>query len=104
MTLNKAIALIFFILMSTTACTIHRIEVQQGNIIKPELLKQLKPGISMRQVQFIMGTPLIQDPFHPNRWDYVFTLQPGDVRKITKYQHVAVFFKDDKLVKVEKHL
>lgn len=88
----------------TAACTMHRIDVQQGNIIKPELLEQLKPGISKRQVRFIMGTPLIQDPFHSDRWDYVYTLQPGNSRKITERQRVTVYFENDQLVKVDKKL
>ena len=87
-----------------SACTIHRLDVQQGNIIKDDMLEQLIPGISKRQVRFIMGTPLIQDPFHKDRWDYVFTMQPGDKRKITEYRRVTVYFKDDKLVKIDKHL
>jgi len=98
------ITLIACLCLFSLSCTIHRLDVQQGNIIKPELLDQLTPGISKRQVRFIMGTPLIQDPFHANRWDYIFTMQPGHIRKVTEYQHVSVYFKDDKLVKIDKKL
>ncbi len=87
-------------ILTLPACTVHRLDVQQGNIIKDEMLEQLEVGISKRQVRFIIGTPLVQDPFHPNRWDYVFTKQPGDERKITEYKHISVFFEDDKLIKV----
>ncbi len=86
------------------ACTIHRIDVQQGNIIKPEQIEQLKPGLSKRQVRFIMGSPMIQDPFHNERWDYVYTLQPGNVRKIEERQLVTVYFENDVLVKIDKRL
>jgi len=103
MKLLKITIIACFALLSS-ACTIHRIDVQQGNIIKPELLEQLEPGISKRQVRFIMGSPLIQDPFHADRWDYIFTMQPGHLRKVTEYQRVSVFFQDDKLVKVDKKL
>lgn len=92
------------ICLGFSACTIHRIDVQQGNIIKPEQVAQLKPGINKRQVRFIMGSPLIQDPFHANRWDYIYTLQPGNVRHITERQQVTVFFENDILVRVEKKL
>ncbi|HFE37712.1 MAG TPA: outer membrane protein assembly factor BamE [Gammaproteobacteria bacterium] len=88
------------LLISLSACTIHRIDVQQGNIIQEQQVKKLKPGISKRQVRFIMGTPLIEDPFNANRWDYVFTMQPGNERKITKYQRITVYFEDDKLSKI----
>jgi len=85
------------------ACSIHRLDVQQGNIIKDEQVAKLKPGISKRQVRFIMGTPLIEDPFHANRWDYVFTMQPGTERKVTEYQRVTVYFDEEKLSKVDKY-
>ena len=84
------------------ACTIHRLDIQQGNIIKDKQVEKLTIGISKRQVRFIMGTPLIQDPFHANRWDYVYTDQPGTKRKITKYQRVTVFFENDKLSKIDR--
>jgi outer membrane protein assembly factor BamE len=92
-----------FSLLVINACTIHRLDVQQGNIIKEEQIEKLKPGISKRQVRFIMGSPLIQDPFHDNRWDYVFTMQPGTERKVTEYQHIAIYFEEDKLSKFEKY-
>jgi len=100
---NYLTPLLAICVLSLSACTIHRLDVQQGNIIKEEALEQLKVGISKRQVRFIVGTPLIQDPFHPNRWDYVFTKQPGDERKIVEYKHMSVFFEDDKLIKIEKN-
>lgn len=83
-------------------CTIHRIDVQQGNIIKPEMLDQLKPGITKRQVRFIMGSPMVEDPFHRDRWDYIYTLQPGNIRKIEERKRVTVYFKDDILVEIDK--
>ena len=89
-------------LLGTSACTIHRLDIQQGNIIKDEQVEKLKLGISKRQVRFIMGTPLVQDPFHANRWDYVFTDQPGTERKIIDYKRVTVYFEEDKLSKIDK--
>ena len=103
MKLTKLVIICLTTLFSL-ACTIHRVDVQQGNIIKPEQLEQLKPGISKRQVRFIMGTPLIQDPFHSDRWDYVYTLQPGHLRKITERQRVTIYFEGDKLVKIDKKM
>jgi len=96
--------LLILSLVILNGCTIHRLDVQQGNIIKEDQLEKLKPGISKRQVRFLMGTPLIEDPFHPNRWDYVFTNQPGTKRKIVEYQRVTVYFENDQLAKVDKFL
>ncbi|MDH3326881.1 MAG: outer membrane protein assembly factor BamE [Gammaproteobacteria bacterium] len=96
------IFLLFVALISTNGCTVHRLDIQQGNIIKDEMVDQLKIGSSKRQVRFVMGSPLLTDPFHADRWDYVFTEQPGDKREITEYRHLSVYFEGDKLVKIVK--
>jgi outer membrane protein assembly factor BamE len=73
----------------------YRIDVQQGNFISQEMVAQLKPGQTRDQVRFILGTPLVADPFHASRWDYTFRLQKN--RGETTTSHVAVFFTGDKL-------
>ena len=102
--MRKVVFSLLFVcfIMINSGCTIHRLDVQQGNIIKDEMLEQLKIGSSKRQVRFVMGSPLLTDPFHANRWDYVFTDQPGNKRKITEYRHVALYFENEKLVKIVK--
>lgn len=84
-----------------TACSdlqfpwVYRINIDQGNIITQDMVNQLKPGMSRSQVQFVMGTSLIMDTFHDNRWDYVYTLQDSKGKR--KEQRLTVFFQDDKL-------
>ena len=101
--------LILLVASVLTACTIHRIDVQQGNVITDEMVSQLETAlkgpqeVNRRQVRFIMGTPMIEDPFHRDRWDYIFTLQPGDTRAITEYRRVTVFFDGDKALRIEKY-
>lgn len=97
----------FFIMVSIlaaslTGCAIHRIDVQQGNVIKDDMVKQLTVGMTERQVRFILGSPLIQDPFHKNRWDYIYTLQPGDTRAITERKHLKLTFENDKLASIDR--
>ncbi len=75
---------------------VYRINIDQGNIITQEMVDQLKPGLTRDQVKFIMGSPLVIDPFHPDRWDYVYTLRKGDGTR--KRDQLSVFFKDDLLV------
>ncbi|MDH5729340.1 MAG: outer membrane protein assembly factor BamE [Gammaproteobacteria bacterium] len=87
-----------------SACTIHTIDIQQGNVIDKEGLDQLAIGMTKRQVRFILGTPLLQDPFHINRWDYIYTLQPGNTREITKRQRVTIYFENETLVKIDRQL
>lgn len=56
---------------------VYKIDIQQGNVITQDMIDQLRPGMTRRQVRFIMGNPLISDTFHANRWDYLYSLQPG---------------------------
>lgn len=78
---------------------VYRVDVQQGNIIDQEMLDKLRPGMDRNQVRFIMGTPAISDPFHADRWDYVFTLSRGG--RTREQRHIIVHFRDDKLTHVE---
>ena len=77
----------------------YRLNVQQGNVLKQQMLAQLEPGMEKKKVLFIMGTPSIQDTFHSDRWDYVYTFQRG--RETAKQRRVTLYFKEDKLARVE---
>lgn len=78
---------------------VYRIDVQQGNIITQDMVDQLRPGMTKRQVQFVMGTPLIQDTFTPDRWDYIYSLQPGGKKR--KQKSISLYFEDDALTHFE---
>lgn len=77
----------------------YRPVIQQGNFISEEMLAQLKNGMTRDQVRFILGTPLLTDIFHADRWDYPFRLAKGDGEVTTS--RVAVFFKDGKVERFE---
>jgi outer membrane protein assembly factor BamE len=77
----------------------YRPDIQQGNFVTEEMLKQLKVGETKDQVKFILGTPLLTDAFHANRWDYPFYLARGNGELTTS--RVTVFFKDDKLDRID---
>jgi outer membrane protein assembly factor BamE len=70
----------------------YRPDVQQGNFVSQEMVAQLKPGMTQDQVVFLLGTPLLTDVFHSDRWDYSFSLQKGNGEITTS--RVTVFFKD----------
>lgn len=74
---------------------VYKLEIQQGNIITQEMVDQLKPGMTKRQVRFILGTPLLADTFNANRWDYFYSLR--DPQGETAKERITVFFQDDKL-------
>ena len=78
----------------------YRIEIQQGNFVSQEMVSQLKPGMSKDQVRFVLGTPLITDSFHADRWDYVFRRQRVNSLELEQ-RKIAVFFEDAKLKRIE---
>jgi len=78
----------------------YRIEIQQGNFVSQEMVSQLKPGMSKEQVRFVLGTPLITDSFHADRWDYVFRRQRANSSELEQ-RKFAVFFEDGKLKRVD---
>ena len=76
----------------------YRMEIQQGNFISQEAVSQLKLGMSKEQVRFILGTPLVTDIFHADRWDYVYF---RDIRGRGREQRrIVVVFEDGKLARV----
>jgi len=84
--------------LSIYACSVHTIDVQQGNAIAPEAVARLKAGMTKKQVEFIMGTPLVTDPFHRSRWDYVYLLEQQN--QIREKRHLSLFFDRNKLVRI----
>ncbi len=88
------------LLLGAQGCSYYKIDIRQGNTLDQEVIDSLRVGMSKQQVVFLMGTPLVQDPFHRNRWDYVYTFQPGG-GKMTS-QHVCLYFEGDQLIKIDK--
>ena len=72
---------------------VHKIDIQQGNVITQDMIDQLRPGMTTRQVRFIMGTPLITDTFHSNRWDYLYSIQTGGGTR--KQERISLMFDDN---------
>ena len=77
----------------------YRIDVQQGNALEQESVEKLKLGLTRSQVRFLLGTPLLVDPFHSNRWDYVFNYRKAG--KLAEERRLALFFDGDVLVRIE---
>jgi len=90
----------FFVLF-LSGCTkdkipgVYRINIQQGNDITQDMVSQLKPGMTKNQVAYVMGTPLIIDTFHPNRWDYIYSFRPGNGDR--EQRRITVYFKGETL-------
>lgn len=88
-----------FITLIIASCA-YKPDVQQGNTYDDKQVSQLKIGMSRQQVVFIMGTALLKDPFHKNRWDYLYTYAKG--REKAERRLLTLYFKNDRLSKIDK--
>ena len=75
---------------------IYTLEIQQGNIVDQAMIDQLRPGMNKRQVLYIMGSPMLVDFFHKNRWDYIYSDQPSGEDRVQK--RVTLLFDNDQIV------
>lgn len=97
-------SLFLLILISLGGCGavgfpgVYKINIEQGNIITQEMVDQLKPGMSRRQVRFILGTPLIEDSFNQNRWDYTYIVRNG--LNVIDEDQLTVHFEGDSLAEI----
>ncbi|WP_153117240.1 outer membrane protein assembly factor BamE [Rhodocyclus tenuis] len=80
--------------------TEYRIDVQQGNVLTQEMVAQLKPGQTREQVRFILGTPMLIDMFHADRWDYVYRLRKGATDTVETRRFTVFFDADGRLFRV----
>jgi outer membrane protein assembly factor BamE len=81
---------------------VYQMPVQQGNIITEEVVDRLQPGMTKSQVRYLLGTPMLQDIFHTNRWDYTYTIRHG--HQPMEIKRLMLFFDNDALVKVEGYV
>ena len=77
----------------------HRVDIQQGTVVTKDMADKLQIGMTREQVRFILGTPLIADVFHVNRWDYPYRFQPG--RGEIQERKFTVFFESDRLARFD---
>jgi len=88
--MRKHLILVTWIASLSFAGCAYKIDIQQGNVITQAQVDQLRPGMPVNKVRYIMGTPLLRDPLHPNRWDYVYSFQKGGGPRVI--QHLTLFF------------
>lgn len=105
--IKKAIALLL-VTVPLLACStlefpgVYRLQIEQGNIVTDDMVKQLEPGMSPSQVEFILGTPLIRDSFSPNRWDYLHVVHKPD--NTVERERLTVFFENGALSHYESNI
>ena len=77
----------------------YKIDIQQGNVVTQEMVAKLKAGLTRSQVRFVLGSPLVTDMFHSDRWDYIYLLQRQG--KTDDRRRLTVIFEGDKLLRLE---
>jgi len=80
----------------------YKMDIQQGNVVTDEMLSRLQIGMTQRQVHYVLGTPMVRDPFHASRWDYVYYLKKGSART-SEESRITVFFENDQLTRILKN-
>ena len=79
---------------------VHKMDIQQGNIITDDMVDLLRPGLTRSQVQYVMGTPLIVDTFNDNHWDYVYQMRQGDGN--TQEEKLRIIFVNDRVSEIQR--
>ena len=100
MTRYLIIAIALASLAVSSGC-VYRLNIAQGNLIEQEDLDQVEVGMTRNQVRFLLGTPMIDDPFHQDRWDYVYFLKIGR-NDATFKRWVSVVFEDDLVSEIRR--
>lgn len=90
-----------FLLLAMAAGCVYQAPLSQGNMLKDEDLEQVEVGMTRSQVRFLLGTPMVDDPFHRERWDYVYYLRIGRDKAQFK-RWVSIFFDGDTVVRIER--
>jgi outer membrane protein assembly factor BamE len=80
---------------------VYRINIQQGNFLDQAAVDQVKPGMTRSQIRYLLGTPMVADPFVKDRWDYIYYLKKGRSRHVDS-RRVTVYFDGDKVAKLDK--
>lgn len=96
----RHVSLLAAIMLLSGCLSVYKLEIQQGNIVTQEMIDKLKPGLTRSQVRYVLGTPLVTDPFHQDRWDYYYYHRRSN-EQTGESRHLTVIFKNDLLVTVQ---
>lgn len=97
--LLRITGILLALLLLASCIKTYKHDVQQGNIVDPDRLARLEVGMSKNDVQSLLGTSLLQDSFHPDRWDYFYSIRMAR-KKNTESKLLTLYFKDDKLYQI----
>lgn len=100
----RKLSLVLPLLLCLTVSSgcVYRATISQGNLIVEEDLDQAEIGMTKNQIRFLLGTPMIDDPFHRDRWDYVYYLKIGRNDAVAK-RWVSIIFEDNRVVEIRRN-
>jgi len=98
MFIRTVLCSLLLLLPLLSSCVTYKMDIRQGNFVTPEMREKLKIGMTKRQVRYEIGTPMISDPFHDNRWDYVYSLEQAG--KVVEQQSMTLYFEGDNLARI----
>lgn len=78
---------------------VYRIDIPQGNFVTPEMLTELRPGMSRKEVRFVLGPPTLRAPFTPDKWYYLLDYEPGEGETVE--QEIVIHFEDGQFARRE---
>ncbi len=86
--------------LGSSAC-VYRVPIQQGNFLETKDIAQVTVGMTQAQVRYVLGTPMIMDPFSKDRWDYVYYLKKGQMRA-PEQRHFVVYFDNGNVSRIDR--
>lgn len=100
---------LLFIIILLAGCSVvqgfslrpYRMNIQQGNFLEPKEFEQVEVGMTRNQVRFLIGTPMVADPFNAERWDYVFFFKVGRTRQEVQ-NRLTIWFEEDRVVRIDR--
>jgi outer membrane protein assembly factor BamE len=95
-------ALVVVAALALAAC-VYRIDIQQGNLLDEDDINKVDVGMTRSQVQFVLGTPMVSDSFHRDRWDYAYYYRRGRSPDADR-RWVVVYFENDRVERIDRDL
>jgi outer membrane protein assembly factor BamE len=102
LTSSSRVLALLFATMCLAAC-IYKIDIQQGNLLKDTDIARVQVGMTRSQVQFLLGTPMVADSFHRDRWDYAYYMKHGRSREVQR-RWIIVYFENERVARIEREV
>src|ERR1700742_846690 len=100
MKIIQCLAMTSAVALALSGC-VYRINIQQGNFLNQGAVDTVKEGMTRSQVRYLLGTPMVADPFNKERWDYIYYLRKGRTRHVDS-RRVTVYFDGEKVARLDK--